>query len=153
MKLIIDPASSKPQLFSLPPTPLSPHSPHSNTSPPPRTLLQHARPHSVRNEHRTDLSAGTVLSTAVISGICASRHMPHTWSVPVRVSPRHLMFFLLSRHVLHDKQQLAAHIVKRASSSSVRQPTGCRSVRLRARWTLLKICVRTNMALHIACRA
>ena len=59
------------------------------------------------------------------------------------------MCFFLSRHALHDdEQQLAAHVVKRASSSSSRQPTYCDRLPLSAAegplgTVLLKICVRT----------
>ena len=56
---------------------------------------------------------------AAIFLIRGCRNIPHTWSVPFRVSPRHFVFILLSCHVLDD-EQLAAHGLKRAVSSAAR---------------------------------
>ena len=119
LKLILDPASSKPQLCALTPDP--PPSPLPTQQHVPTSAHSTTRPHSVGNEHRTYLSepqqhGPSYRQLRSSSFVPVATCHTHTWSVPVSVSPRYFVFFLLSRHALHDDEQLPARLVKRASS-------------------------------------
>ena len=116
------------------------------------------RPHSVWNEHRTDVSKTLQgpPSRLLLSPSFVPVATCHTHDLSrVRVSPTYLVFFLLSCHVLHGYEQLAALIVKRASSSSCRQPTYRDRLPLGAAegppgTVLLKVCVLTwHLTSHV----
>ena len=160
LKLIFDPASSKPQLvvFVAPAFPLSPLPTQQHVPTPANSTT---RPHSVGNEHRTDLSEPQqgpfyrlLLSSSFVPvAACLTRGLSRSVFRPDISS---YSFSLLTSSMTMSSWK-RIYIVKRASSSSCRQSTYCDRPPLGAAegplgTALLKICVRTwHLTSHVEC--